>query len=78
MSHKESKCWRYSRNPGDKNDEDWYIFAFVNRTGSCSMRRFEAVNGKHLKTVPAKGDFQDNFPEYLNPNVVCLTSKPTA
>jgi len=67
MSKKENKCWRYSRNPDDKNDKDWYIFAFVNALGSCSLTRFEAADGKHIETIYKTDDFQDNFPEYLIP-----------
>lgn len=68
MSKKENKCWRYSRNPDDKNDKDWYIFAFVNAVGACSLTRFKAYDGKCMDKSPNKtGDFQDNFPEYLNP-----------
>jgi len=68
MSKKENKCWRYSRNPDDKNDKNWYIFAFVNAMGSCSLTRFKPSDGKYMDMLPNKrGDFQDNFPEYFNP-----------
>jgi hypothetical protein len=67
MNERQNKCWRYSRNPDDKNDKNWYILAFVNGKGSCSLTRFEAANGKHLGMVCKKGNFQDNFPDYLNP-----------
>jgi hypothetical protein len=79
MSKKENKCWRYSRNPDDKNDKDWYIFAFVNAMGACSLTRFKASDGKYMDMLPNKrGDFQDNFPEYLNPTSfhLCLSHQP--
>ena len=65
---RQNKYWRYSRNPDDKNDKDWYIFAFVNAMGACSLTRFKASDGKYMEMLLNKrGDFQDNFPEYLNP-----------
>jgi hypothetical protein len=67
MSKKRETCWRYSRNPDDKNDKKWYILAFVNGKGACSLRRFEAADGKFLEKLYKKGDFQDKFPDYLNP-----------
>jgi hypothetical protein len=67
MSEKRDKCWRYSRSPDDKNDKNWYILVFVNGKGSCSLTRFEAVNGRHIEKIYAKGDFQDNFADWLRP-----------
>jgi hypothetical protein len=67
MSEKRDKCWRFSKSPDDKNDNNWYLLAFVNGRGACSLTRFEASNGRHLKTVYDKGDFQDNFADWLNP-----------
>jgi len=68
IEERQNKCWRYSRNPDDKNDKDWYIFAFVNAMGACSLTRFKASDGKYMEMLLNKrGDFQDNFPEYLNP-----------
>jgi len=61
MSEKRDKCWRYSRNPDDKNDRKWYVLAFVNGKGSCSLTRFEAADGKHLEMLRKKGNFQDKF-----------------
>jgi len=66
-SEEQNKCWRYSRNPDDKNDKKWYVLAFVNGKGACSLTRFEAADGKHLETLYEKGAFQDNFAEWLNP-----------
>jgi len=65
--NRQNKCWRYSRNPDDKNDKDWYIFAFVNTSESCSLTRFEAADGKHIEMIYKRGNFQNNFPEYLIP-----------
>jgi hypothetical protein len=67
MNERRDKCWTYSRNPDDKNDQNWYILAFVNGKGACSLRRFEAVSGKHLETLYEKGNFQDKFAAWLNP-----------
>ena len=67
MSERQNKCWRYSKNPNDKNDKKWYVLAFVNGKGACSLTRFEAADGKHLETLYEKGAFQDNFAEWLNP-----------
>ncbi len=67
MSKRRETCWRYSRNPDDKNDKKWYILAFVNKMGSCSLTRFKAADGKHLETLLEKGNFQDNFTDWLNP-----------
>jgi hypothetical protein len=68
MSEKrDKKCWRYSRNPDDKNDKNWYIFAFNNGKGACALDQFEAASGRHLKKSYRKGDFQDNFADWLNP-----------
>ena len=54
-------------NPTDKNDKKWYVLAFVNGKGACSLSRFEVTDGKHLETVYEKGDFQDKFADWLNP-----------
>ncbi len=67
MSERQNKCWRYSRNPDDKNDKKWYVLAFVNGKGACSLTRFETADGKHLETLYEKGDFQDKFGDWLNP-----------
>lgn len=67
MSERQNKCWRYSRNPIDKNDKKWYILAFVNSKGSCSLTRFEATDGKPLAPLFEQGDFQDTFGDWLNP-----------
>jgi len=67
MSKRRETCWRYSRNPDDKNDKKWYVLAFVNGKGACSLTRFEAAHGKRLETLYEKGDFQDNFADWLNP-----------
>lgn len=67
MTKRRETCWRYSRNPDDKNDKSWYILAFVNGRGSCSLTRFEASSGRHLGTSYDKGDFQDKFDDWLNP-----------
>jgi len=67
MSKRRETCWRYSRNPDDKNDKNWYILAFVNGKGSCSLTRFEAASGRFLTLDKKKGDFQDNFADWLNP-----------
>jgi antitoxin component of MazEF toxin-antitoxin module len=56
------KGWYYWK---DKNGKGYFL-AFVNARGSCSMRRFEADSGAALKKGPnPKGDYQDNFSEYL-------------
>ena len=68
MSEKRETCWRYSRNPDDKNDKNWYILAFTNGKGYCALRRFEAASGRHLEKLRGgKGYFQDNFADWLNP-----------
>ena len=64
MSGKQETCWRYSRNPDDKN---WFILAFVSGKGSCSLTRFAAASGKCLSMDTKEGDFQDNFADWLNP-----------
>ena len=65
MREKRETCWEYSRNPDDKN---WYILAFTNGRGACALRRFEAASGRYLKKLyGGKGDFQDNFADWLNP-----------
>jgi len=67
MSKRRETCWRYSRNPDDKNDKKWYVLAFVNGKGSCSLTRFEAASGRFLSMDTKKDDFQDNFADWLNP-----------
>jgi len=60
---RENKTWYYWQNP---NDKKWYILAFVNGQGSCSLRRWEAKTGDSLpKQVIKGGDWQDKFAEYL-------------
>lgn len=67
MSKRRETCWRYSRNPNDKNDKNWYILAFTNGKGACRLTRFEAASGRFLSMDTKKGDFQDNFADWLNP-----------
>lgn len=68
MSERRDKCWRYSRNPEDKNDNKWFVLAFVNGKGRCSLTHFEAVNGKPTgKVLKGKGNYQDNFDKWLHP-----------
>ena len=67
MSKRRETCWRYSRNPDDKNDKNWYILAFTNGKGRCGLTRFEATSGRFLTLDKKKGDFQDNFADWLNP-----------
>ncbi len=67
MSKARETCWRYSRNPDDKNDNNWYILAFTNGKGRCGLTRFEAGSGRFLSLDKKKGDFQDNFANWLNP-----------
>jgi hypothetical protein len=67
MSKRRETCWRYSMNPDDKHDKNWYILAFTNGKGACRLRRFEAASGRFLSLDTKKGDFQDNFADWLNP-----------
>lgn len=56
------KSWHYWQ---AQNGED-YILAFVNRRGSCSLRRFKAESGQQIDRLPnQRGDYQDKFFEYL-------------
>lgn len=67
MSKRRETCWRYSRNPDDKNDKNWYILAFTNGKGRCGLARFEAASGRFLSKNTKEGDFQNNFADWLNP-----------
>jgi len=67
MSKRRETCWRYSRNPDNKNDKNWYILAFTNGKGRCGLTRFEAASGRFLSKDTKKGDFQNNFADWLNP-----------
>lgn len=64
MTSKE-KAWYYWWDP---EEAKWYILAFVNQVGSCSMRRWQAADGKAILPVAYQqnANFHDAFPEYLN------------
>ena len=59
------KAWYYWWNP---ELAKWYILAFVNGLGSCSMRRWQAADGKAVKPIIYRqnADFQGAFSDYLN------------
>jgi len=63
MTKRENKAWYYWWNPDDKK---WYILAFVNGQGSCSLRRWEAKTGAFLDKHYDSGDWQDKFADYLH------------
>jgi len=68
------KAWYY----WEDQDNRGYILAFVNRGGSCSLRRFDAESGEQLLRLPnQKGDYQDKFlPEYKSARPLHLSRQP--
>lgn len=68
---KKNKAWYYWWNP---NDNKWYILAFVNAQGSCSLRKWEAKSGAFLgKESQKDGDWQDKFAEYVHGTSLALS-----
>jgi predicted type IV restriction endonuclease len=60
----DNKAWYYWEDKKGRR----YILAFVNALKACSMRRFDAETGKFLGKPPnPKGNYQDNFAEYIRP-----------
>jgi hypothetical protein len=63
MAKRENKAWYFWCNSDERK---WYVLAFVNGRGSCSLRRWEAKSGESLPKQVVKGsDWQDEFAEYL-------------
>ncbi len=65
ISKESGKAWYYSK--GDMED---FYFAFVNSRGSCSFRGFTKKDGKcFIGPIINKGDFHDNFRNYLKKSI---------
>ncbi len=61
VSSRTEKAWFY----GSSATGHLYIFAMVNAKGSCSMRTFDAEDGKFLGKRYKRGNFQEAFASYL-------------
>jgi antitoxin component of MazEF toxin-antitoxin module len=58
-------------------DGHGYFLAFVNRKGSCSVRRFDVDSGMAVRSEKnRKGDFRDSFSAYLEKATLLHLSKP--
>ena len=70
MNKRENKSWYYWWNPDDKK---WYILAFVNAQGSCSLRKWEAKSGSFLEKKYKSGNWQNEFAEYVQGTSLVLS-----
>lgn len=60
---KVGRCWCHWVD----TDGQGYFLAFINAKGSCSMRQFNVDSGVAVpKGKNPKGDFRDNFHQYLD------------
>ena len=69
----DKKPWYYWQD----QDNKWYILTFRNGKGGCSLRRWEAEDGKFLEKKYKSGNYQEQFAEYLKTaQPLCLSRQP--